>query len=91
MFLYYYLKNTAIYMDKNLVFQDEIENFFSRRERESLTFNLVVRDKIERLIISSHGRARKNGANYHENFLDQDILLGSGTHHPPLRGRKRRS
>ena len=32
---------------------------FSRRERESLTFNLVVRDKIERLKISSHGRARK--------------------------------
>ena len=53
MFLYYYLKNTAIYMDKNLVFQDEIENFFSRGERESLTFNLVVRDKIEGLKISS--------------------------------------
>ena len=58
-FIYFYLKNTARYMDKNLVFQDKIENFFSRRERESLTFNLVVRDKIERLIISSHGRARK--------------------------------
>ena len=57
-------------MDANLVFRDKVENLFSP--------NLVVRDEIEKLKISSCARARKNGSNSQENFRDRDILQGSG-------------
>ena len=68
--IYFYLKITVRNIDAYLVFRDKVENLFSP--------NLVVRDEIEKLKISSCARARKNGSNSQENFRDRDILQGSG-------------
>ena len=46
----------------------------SRQEREYLSINLVFRDEKEKEKRISQGRARKNEANFHENFREREFL-----------------